>query len=57
MGNTEKLLEQIEFLRNQMTEIAFQKGFTSLESITISQELDKLLNLYEQQKQTDKVKL
>lgn len=50
MEPTEKLLERIEFLRNKMAEIALVKGFTSYESITISQELDKLLNLYDQVK-------
>lgn len=44
------LLERIEFLRNKMTEVAFKKGFTSKESIIISQELDKLLNLYDSQR-------
>lgn len=47
MCNLRKLLERIEYLRNEMTEVALRKGFTSTESITISQELDKLLNIYE----------
>lgn len=40
------LLMQIELLRNKMTEIACDKGFTSEESIIVSQELDRLLNIY-----------
>ncbi|UFU00863.1 aspartyl-phosphate phosphatase Spo0E family protein [Radiobacillus kanasensis] len=50
MSNVEELLLRIEFLRNRMTEIALEKGFTSAESIYLSQELDKLLNQYEAQK-------
>ncbi len=53
MCTTEKLLERIEFLRKKMTDVAFEKGFTSIESITISQELDRLLNLFDDLKQTD----
>ncbi|GGB53469.1 Spo0E family sporulation regulatory protein-aspartic acid phosphatase [Virgibacillus dakarensis] len=56
MNDIENLLERIEFLRKKMTEVAMTKGFTSMESITTSQELDKLLNLYEQIKQKEKVK-
>ncbi|MFC3014946.1 aspartyl-phosphate phosphatase Spo0E family protein [Virgibacillus litoralis] len=52
MCTTEKLLERIEFLRNKMTDVALEKGFTSIESITISQELDRLLNLFDDVKQT-----
>lgn len=52
MCAADKLLERIEFLRNKMTDIAMEKGFTSPEAITTSQELDKLLNLYESMKQT-----
>ncbi len=37
-----------------MTEVARNKGFTSSESIQISQELDKLLNLYEKNKYLEK---
>lgn len=35
----------------RMTEIALEKGLTNLESITISQELDQLLNLYDSLKE------
>ncbi|WP_342028046.1 aspartyl-phosphate phosphatase Spo0E family protein [Lentibacillus halodurans] len=49
-------MERIEFLRNKMTNIAIDKGFTSSEAITTSQELDKLLNLYESMKQTNSQK-
>ncbi|MFC4556931.1 Spo0E family sporulation regulatory protein-aspartic acid phosphatase [Virgibacillus kekensis] len=49
MNKADKLLEKrIELLRNKMAEVALEKGFTSNESISISQELDKLLNLYEE---------
>lgn len=47
MSTIDNLLERIEFLRNEMTKVAFKKGFTSQESINMSQELDKLLNLYD----------
>ncbi|MRH41865.1 Spo0E family sporulation regulatory protein-aspartic acid phosphatase [Aquibacillus halophilus] len=47
MNNLNNLLQRIEFLRRKMTEVALEKGFTSLESIYISQELDKLLNVYD----------
>ncbi|HLR80161.1 MAG TPA: aspartyl-phosphate phosphatase Spo0E family protein [Bacillota bacterium] len=53
MCATDKLLKRIEYLRNKMTDVAMEKGFTSPESITLSQELDKLLNLYESMKQTN----
>ncbi|MBU5266487.1 aspartyl-phosphate phosphatase Spo0E family protein [Virgibacillus proomii] len=51
MTTTDNLLKRIEFLRNKMTMVALEKGFTNLESIKISQELDRLLNLYENIKQ------
>ncbi|MUK90243.1 Spo0E family sporulation regulatory protein-aspartic acid phosphatase [Ornithinibacillus sp. L9] len=56
MYDTDKLLTQIETLRNQMTEVALSKGITSLESITLSQELDRLLNIYNEIKTNDKEK-
>lgn len=40
------LLSRIEVLRNKMTEVAWDKGFTSEESLHVSQELDELLNVY-----------
>ncbi|GAQ18758.1 spo0E like sporulation regulatory protein [Oceanobacillus picturae] len=46
----DKLLKRIEFLRKKMTEVALEKGFTNLESVAISQELDRLLNLYDNMK-------
>lgn len=49
----DKLLIRIEFLRKKMTEIAQEKGFTNVESIAISQELDQLLNIYEKMKVND----
>lgn len=53
MSKIDNLLDRIEFLRNKMTEVAFKKGFTSKESIIISQELDKLLNLYDSERHTE----
>lgn len=47
MNSTENVLSQIEHLRKKMTEIAMNKGFTDIESITLSQELDRLLNVYD----------
>ncbi|WP_164669207.1 aspartyl-phosphate phosphatase Spo0E family protein [Virgibacillus doumboii] len=52
MCSTENLLEQIEFLRKQMSDVALKKGFTSIESISLSQELDRLLNQYNDMKRT-----
>lgn len=40
-------LSQIEKIRKRMIEIALIEGFTSKESILLSQELDLLLNKYE----------
>ncbi|WP_010649608.1 aspartyl-phosphate phosphatase Spo0E family protein [Oceanobacillus massiliensis] len=50
MTTTENILRRIEFLRKKMTDVAMSKGFTNTESIHISQELDLLLNLYEEVK-------
>ncbi|WP_309245720.1 aspartyl-phosphate phosphatase Spo0E family protein [Virgibacillus pantothenticus] len=50
MKTTDDLLKRIEYLRQRMTEVALEKGFTNLEAIELSQELDQLLNLYETQK-------
>ncbi|GGJ97971.1 hypothetical protein GCM10007063_20350 [Lentibacillus kapialis] len=47
------ILRRIEYLRNRMTDVAMEKGFTSPESVRISQELDKLLNLYQSMKHTN----
>ncbi|WP_249869939.1 aspartyl-phosphate phosphatase Spo0E family protein [Oceanobacillus saliphilus] len=52
MNTIEDILDRIEFLRNKMTEVAMEKGFTNIESVEISQELDLLLNLYEEVKHT-----
>ncbi|GGM20086.1 hypothetical protein GCM10011351_02410 [Paraliobacillus quinghaiensis] len=41
------LLIQIETLRKKMIEVTVEKGFTSQESIELSQQLDRLLNDYE----------
>ncbi|WP_164217897.1 aspartyl-phosphate phosphatase Spo0E family protein [Virgibacillus sp. YIM 98842] len=47
----DQVLQRIEFLRNKMTSVAMEKGLNDFESIAISQELDRLLNLYEDMKQ------
>ncbi|WP_047982170.1 aspartyl-phosphate phosphatase Spo0E family protein [Ornithinibacillus contaminans] len=47
MYDTDKLLKQIEKLRNKMSTVATTKGLNSLEAITLSQELDRLLNSYD----------
>lgn len=54
MYTLETILNRIEFLRNKMTEVAMNKGFTNSESVYISQELDKLLNLYDEVKNKQK---
>lgn len=41
-----KLAQSINEKRQEMIKIAIEKGFTSKEAITCSQELDHLLNLY-----------
>lgn len=53
MHTANNLLEKIEILRKQMTVIALDKGFTSKESVTVSQELDRLLNLYNHMKEKE----
>lgn len=45
--STQQLIERIESLRKRMIQTATVQGFTSRESLEISQELDRLLNLYE----------
>lgn len=46
MCAADKLLNHIELLRKRMTDIAMQEGLSSKESVEISQELDKMLNRY-----------
>jgi stage 0 sporulation regulatory protein len=55
MYDTDKLLKEIEKLRNEMSLVALKQGITSLESIALSQELDRLLNIYEQEKRNIEV--
>ncbi|WP_243385446.1 aspartyl-phosphate phosphatase Spo0E family protein [Bacillus kexueae] len=43
----EQLDEEISLKRKELVEMARLKGFTSVETITISQELDSLLNDYQ----------
>jgi stage 0 sporulation regulatory protein len=52
MYDTDMLLKEIEKLRNTMSAVALKQGITSLESIALSQELDRLLNIYEERKKT-----
>ncbi|MDY0396223.1 aspartyl-phosphate phosphatase Spo0E family protein [Virgibacillus halophilus] len=41
-----EFVNEIELLRRKTASVALEKGFTSCESIALSQELDRLLNLY-----------
>ncbi|WML24736.1 aspartyl-phosphate phosphatase Spo0E family protein [Neobacillus sp. OS1-33] len=41
----EDLFIQIENLRNKMVRAGLSKGFTSAETVTLSERLDKLINL------------
>ncbi|MDY0408041.1 aspartyl-phosphate phosphatase Spo0E family protein [Virgibacillus soli] len=50
MASTNKLLMQIEDTRKRMTAIAIEKGLTNPESLKLSEELDYLLNKFEQLK-------
>ncbi|GAA0446277.1 hypothetical protein GCM10008983_25140 [Lentibacillus halophilus] len=50
--NADELLNHIERLRRHMTVVALEKGFTSHESIKLSQELDRLMNHYDSMKHT-----
>jgi stage 0 sporulation regulatory protein len=45
------LKKQIEQLRKHMIQTGLQQGLTSPRAIKLSQELDKLLNFYDQNKQ------
>ncbi|SEB10757.1 Spo0E like sporulation regulatory protein [Thalassobacillus cyri] len=49
-NEADQLLVRIERLRKRMTRVALLEGFTSPESIRISQELDELLNTYDKYK-------
>lgn len=42
-----QLINKIEELRREMTDVALKKGINSAESISLSQELDELLNEFE----------
>jgi len=42
-----QLINKIEELRREMTDVALKKGINSAESISLSQELDALLNEFE----------
>lgn len=45
-GMEDYLLRQMEVKREQMVEAAQLHGFTSIETVTYSQELDRLMNIY-----------
>ncbi|WP_121639988.1 aspartyl-phosphate phosphatase Spo0E family protein [Virgibacillus sp. Bac330] len=51
MNTTDELLKRIEYLRYRMAKVALEKGFTNLEAIELSQELDELLNKYDIERQ------
>ncbi len=52
MEDANQLLEKIERIRNEMMQLALQKGFQDKEVIGLSQELDKLLNKYNRLKRS-----
>lgn len=47
ISSNKNLLDQIESLRNKMAKVAMDKGYADTESVQLSQELDKLLNAYQ----------
>lgn len=51
------MLKQIEVLRKQMIQAAEEKGLNHEKCITISKELDRLLNEYERVKKVSNVKI
>lgn len=57
MSNSQNILRKIELLRKKLTDIALSKGFTSAESLSLSQELDQLLNFYERIQGTERKKI
>lgn len=50
MQKIDKLLKEIELLRDKMIQITLKKGFTCDEAIIISQKLDRLMNSYQKEK-------
>ncbi|MFC2950276.1 Spo0E family sporulation regulatory protein-aspartic acid phosphatase [Virgibacillus sediminis] len=50
MTAIDPLLFKIETVRKRLIEIGDAKGYTNPESVSLSQELDRLLNLYEKAK-------
>lgn len=46
-----EILKQIEQLRIQMLSVVHDQGFTSERTLTISQEIDQLLNQYNKNNQ------
>lgn len=47
MNKYDDILEMIEKLRQEMNNIAIQKGTSDAEVLAVSQKLDKLLNHYQ----------
>lgn len=43
--NNDNLLTKIEHLRKTMISVGLSKGFTSAETVKLSERLDKLINL------------
>jgi hypothetical protein len=43
--NAEKLIQEIEIKRAEMTQLGVKKGLANVETIRSSQQLDKLLNI------------
>lgn len=46
MGSQKVTLKEIENLRHLLIQSAYDKGFTNVETIAVSQKLDVLLNKY-----------
>ena len=45
MMTNEDLFVQIENLRNRMIRVGLSKGFTSVETVRLSERLDQLINI------------
>ncbi|MFA8438655.1 aspartyl-phosphate phosphatase Spo0E family protein [Pueribacillus sp. YX66] len=47
INQTEKLLDEINYLRNRLLAVGTKKGLSHCKTLRISRELDKLLNEYQ----------
>lgn len=47
MDDIKKLQDQIEYLRQEMSDTALKQGLTNKQTITLSQELDLLITHYQ----------